>query len=72
MYIYTIYLSYFSISNNKMALMGTSVGIPTASAETKVVFVEDLSVAEAAKIGAVVPPGLENLGIMSTIYIYIS
>jgi hypothetical protein len=45
-----------------MALMGTSVGIPTASTEKAVVFVEDMTVEEAAKAGAIAPPGLENLG----------
>lgn len=46
----------------KMALMGTSVGIPESSGAKEVIFVEDLSTEAAAKIGAIAPPGLENLG----------
>ena len=45
-----------------MALMGTSVGVPTASVESKVVFMEDMTTAEAAKVGVLAPSGLENLG----------
>ena len=40
--------------------MGSSVGIPAAT--VKVVFVEDMSTAEAVKAGAFLPAGLRNLG----------
>lgn len=47
----------------QMVLMGASEGAPAvAPAAVQVTFVEDLSVAAAAKLGVVLPPGLTNLG----------
>jgi len=48
-------------NGSKINVVGTSTGIPTAPT-TKVVFVEDMSAADKASSGAVLPPGLVNHG----------
>ena len=45
-----------------MAMIGTSVGLPKAPEESKIVFVEDMTVEDAAAVGAIIPAGLQNLG----------
>jgi ubiquitin carboxyl-terminal hydrolase 14 len=46
----------------KINVVGTSTGIPQAPVAAKVVFVEDMTAEDQATAGAVLPPGLRNLG----------